>query len=143
MAFAIRSSLGLCPWELPQAKGYIWPCIPCLFLIRIQYTNSYNVLLVHILKICPFNTYICDENQSVYASIEWNTNLVDFYSNQKLMTFYFWLGPGKLVTTPFLPDMSYWTIIAIIHFLVHKVKQIYFFNYPKRSKLTRHNIENP
>ena len=36
--FAFRSSLGLCPWELLQAKGYIWPYIPPLVLIQIQYT---------------------------------------------------------------------------------------------------------
>ena len=33
---ASRSSLGLWPWELLQAKGYICPYIPCLVLIRIQ-----------------------------------------------------------------------------------------------------------
>ena len=32
-----RNSLGLCPRELLQAKGYIWQYIPCLVLIRIQY----------------------------------------------------------------------------------------------------------
>ena len=25
------------PRELPQAKGYIWPCIHCLVLIRVEY----------------------------------------------------------------------------------------------------------
>ena len=34
--FAFRSSLGLPPPELLQAKGYIWPYIPSLVLIRIQ-----------------------------------------------------------------------------------------------------------
>ena len=38
--FAFRSSLGLRPRELLQAKGYIWPYIPPLVLIRIQYTRS-------------------------------------------------------------------------------------------------------
>ena len=32
-----RSSLGLCPCKLLQAKGYIWPYIPPLVLIRIQF----------------------------------------------------------------------------------------------------------
>ena len=36
--FAFRSSLGLCPWELLQAMGYIWLYIPPLVLIRIQCT---------------------------------------------------------------------------------------------------------
>ena len=34
---AFRSSLGLRPGELIQAKGYIWPYFPPLVLIRIQY----------------------------------------------------------------------------------------------------------
>ena len=34
--FSFRSSLGLCPLELLQAKGYIWPDIPRLVLIGIQ-----------------------------------------------------------------------------------------------------------
>ena len=34
--FAFRSSLGLHPRELLQAKGYIWPYIPPLVLLRIQ-----------------------------------------------------------------------------------------------------------
>ena len=42
--FAFRSSLGLCPWELLQAKGYIWLYIPCLVLIRIQYATQYTVV---------------------------------------------------------------------------------------------------
>ena len=28
------------PRELPQAKGYIWPCIHCLVLIRVEYYIS-------------------------------------------------------------------------------------------------------
>ena len=35
-----RSSLGLRPRELLQAKGYIWLYIPPLVLIRIQYSQS-------------------------------------------------------------------------------------------------------
>ena len=35
--FAFRSSLGLGSRKLLQAKGYIWPYIPPLVLIRIQY----------------------------------------------------------------------------------------------------------
>ena len=34
--FAFRGSLELRPRELLQAKGYIWPYIPPLFLIRIH-----------------------------------------------------------------------------------------------------------
>ena len=33
----LQDSLGLCPWELLQGKGYIWPYIPRLVLLRIQY----------------------------------------------------------------------------------------------------------
>ena len=36
--FASRSYLGLCPWELLQAEGYIWPYIwPRRVLIMIQF----------------------------------------------------------------------------------------------------------
>ena len=37
--FAFRSSLGLRPRTLLQAKGYIWPYITPLVLIRIQYST--------------------------------------------------------------------------------------------------------
>ena len=50
--FAFRSSLGLCPLELLQPKGYIWPYIPRLVLIRIQYstfTQRWKIL----------QTYVC------------------------------------------------------------------------------------
>ena len=39
--FAFKSSLGLCPWKLLQTKGYIWPYIPPLALIRIQYIEVF------------------------------------------------------------------------------------------------------
>ena len=39
-SFAFRSSIGLCPRELLQVKGYIWPYIPPLVLLRIQYSKT-------------------------------------------------------------------------------------------------------
>ena len=37
--FTFRSSLGLRPWQLLQAKGYIWPYIPRLVLTLVQYSE--------------------------------------------------------------------------------------------------------
>ena len=31
-----RSNIGLCPWDLPQARGYIWPDIHRLIHIHIH-----------------------------------------------------------------------------------------------------------
>ena len=45
--FAFRSSLGLSPRELLQTKGYIWPYIPPLILIRIQYITQFHYINIY------------------------------------------------------------------------------------------------
>ena len=42
--FAFRSSRGRSPLELLQTKGYIWPYIPPVVLIRIQYIIQHSTL---------------------------------------------------------------------------------------------------
>ena len=55
--FTFRISNGLRPWELLQNKEYIWPYIPPLVLIRIQYfifSSFYNIKVVLCIQRIPF-----------------------------------------------------------------------------------------
>ena len=59
-SFAIRSSLGLCPHELPQAKGYILPNNPCLVLIWITVTCLFLKWITVTCKVGKFKQILLD-----------------------------------------------------------------------------------
>ena len=84
--FAIRSSLGLRPWELLQAKGYICPYIPPLVLIWIQDAWSLNQPMTRcgefknkIKKIC-LDSLLFKEEESSRGLLS-STKVVFFWSD--------------------------------------------------------------
>ena len=65
------------PWELLQAKGYIWPSIPPLVLIRIQYCPLEKAIPVRI-EIKLFNIslergvyYTVHSLESIWTYCQW------------------------------------------------------------------------
>ena len=61
--FAFRSSLKVHPRELPQVKGYIWPCIPRRVLKQIQDNkDNFDIWNIYTLKYHQKQKqfYLCD-----------------------------------------------------------------------------------